>query len=491
MSLLDVPTVAGVLSLADTTNEPFTVGWWLARLDAELTARLPYLTRMTNYYEGHHALSYAGAKWRQSFGGLFSRFADNWCSLVVDAVTERLRVEGFRMTENPEGDADAWEMWQRNYLDHDSNLVHTDALVTSSGYLIVWPDDDGYPRISVESGGEVVVAYAADSRRTRVAALKRWTDELGIINATLYLPDAIYKFATGPGGRYLPREAVTEQWPVPNPLGVVPVIELTNRPRLWSPTGLSEVENVIPQQDAINKLLADMLVASEFAAFRQRWATGLEVPVDPVTGTPIEPFKAAVDRLWIAEDPGARFGEFNPTDLTNYVTAVEMLVQHIAAQSSTPPHYFYLKGQFPSGESIKSAEASLVAKVHQRMRVFEEGWEEAIRLGFAILDDERANAWSAETIWGDPEYRTEGEHVDALTKLKSINVPDAQLWEDAGYTPQQIARFKAMRAEEALNVALAAPVFGVPTGPGTSPSLATVGPPVPAGGAQPAAPLPS
>lgn len=442
--------------------EAYTVEWWLGRLDAELDFRLPYMIEMTSYYEGDQSLAYSGAKWRAAFGKLFTRFADNWCSLVVDAVAERLHVEGFRMTDQPEGDADAWEMWQRNYLDHDSQLAHTESLVTSSGYVIVWPDEDDYPRITVESSAEVVVAYAPSSRRQRVAAMKRWVDELGVINATLYLRDAVWKFERRGDNRYVPREVVGEDWPLKNPLGVVPVIELTNKPRLWSPYGLSEVEQVVPQQDAINKLLADMLVASEFAAYRQRWATGVEIPVDPQTQKPIEPYHAAVDRLWISEAEGARFGEFNPTDLNNYVTAVEMLVQHIAAQSATPPHYFYLRGQFPSGESIKSAEASLVAKTRQRMTVYEESWEEAIRLGFAVLGDARADAWSAETIWGDPEYRTEGEHVDALTKLKSINVPDQQLWEDAGYTPQQIARFKSMRAETALTASLAVPSFTAP-----------------------------
>ena len=75
-------------------------------------------------------------------------------------------------------------------------------------------------------------------------------------------------------------------------------------------------------QDAINKYRADALVASEFAAFRQRWAIGIDIPVDPETGRPIEPFKPAVDRLWTfprpdPEDPNQAFpqvGEFAATD---------------------------------------------------------------------------------------------------------------------------------------------------------------------------------
>jgi hypothetical protein len=47
---------------------------------------------------------------------------------------------------------------------------------------------------------------------------------------------------------------------------------------------------MVPLQDGVNKLITDMLVASEFAAFRQRWVTGIEIPRDE-NNNPIEPFK--------------------------------------------------------------------------------------------------------------------------------------------------------------------------------------------------------
>ena len=206
-----------------------------------------------------------------------------------------------------------------------------------------------------------------------------------------------------------------------------------------------------------------MLVASEFGAFRQRWVTGMEIPRDPETNQPVEPFRAAVDRLWMSENPEVKFGEFSSTDLVPYVKSVEMLVQHVASQTRTPPHYFYLSGQFPSGESIKSAETGLVAKARRKMRHLSESWEEVMRLAFAVEDDERADFAAAETIWADPESRTEGEHVDATLKKKALDVPIQQLWEDLGYSPQQIERFRGMLAESAFLNALAGPPAPAPT----------------------------
>ena len=86
--------------------------------------------------------------------------------------------------------------------------------------------------------------------------------------------------------------------------------------------GRTEIGAVMSNQDAINKYRADALVASEFAAFRQRWAIGIDIPVDPETGRPIESFKPAVDRLSTfprpePEDPNQSFpkvGEFAATE---------------------------------------------------------------------------------------------------------------------------------------------------------------------------------
>lgn len=421
-------------------------------LDKRLVERQVDLQLFEDYYEGRHRLAFASSKFRNAFGNLFRSFSDNWCGLVIDSAEERLNIEGFRMGMAGEAaDQDAWRIWQANSLDLDSQLAHTDALVFGSSYVTVWAGENPeIPSITVESARQMIVGYAAGSRRTRIGAWKRWLDDDGYLYGTLYLPDAIYKYrsqSTQPefvvGSQkvqWIPRPG--EEDPIVNPLGVVPVVELRNSPRILGP-GRSEIEQIIPIQDATNKLITDMLVAAEFSAFKQRWVTGLDIPVDDA-GNPVEPFEAAVDRLWIARDPEVRFGEFQQTELGGYVRSVEMLVQHAATISRTPPHYFLLNGgQAPSGEAITSAEAGLVAKVQRKMRSFEEGWEEVMRLAFAVLGDfEKAQAWDAEVLWADPAYRNQGALVDALLKLKSLGVPEEQLWADAGYSPQQIERFK-------------------------------------------------
>jgi hypothetical protein len=458
------------------TAEVGSPEWLRDTLLKELTDRNKATEIYNRYYEGEHRLQFASSKFRESFGALFDDFSDNWCELVVDAVEERMNVEGFRFTGDPKGDQEAWDIWQRNQLDAFSQQAHLESLIYGNASALVW-QVDGVAEITIESPTQMIVAIDAGNRRRRIAALKVWDDESGDTLATLYTATEIFKWsrkssASGKGN-WTEREGGGA-----HKLAVVPVIPLPNRPRLLRP-GKSEIANVLTMQDAVNKELIDMLVASEYQAFRQRWATGMEFPDlfdDKGKKLPVDEIQRihwqhAVDRLWTTEDTETKFGEFAATDLAPFVTAIEMLVQHVASQTRTPPHYFYLSGTFPSGESIKAAETGLVAKVLRKERFYGEGWEDVIRLAFKIEDDARWKDYKAETIWADAESRTESEHVDAVIKKAAVGIPLRQLWVDLGYSPQQIERFAALRAQEAAEQAdLAAGLAQALDGAATAPA---------------------
>lgn len=428
-------------------------------MTGNLTARQAELARLSDYHAGRHRMAFMSEKFRTAFGGMFSSFADNFLPLVVDAVEERLNVQGFRFGTNPVADKEAWDLWQSNGLDALSQLAHQESLIKGDSYAIVWAKSDGTPRVTIESAEQCIVGYAPGDRTQRVAALKSWKDADGL-HATLFLPDAVYKFIQPTNGAvsWEADQGADDAWPIPNPLGVVPVVPLTNRPSLTSPYGVSEFLNVIPLQDGINKTLADMLVASEYIAFPQRYATGLEIPVDD-QGNSVSPFNIALDKFLVSEDPNTKFGSLTAGDLSNYVKAIETLVQHLSTETRTPPHYFNVGGNLPSGDAIKAAETGLVAKSRRKMRFYGEAWEEVMRLCFKVMGDPKADITNSETIWADPEYRSESELADALVKRAAIGVPRQQLWEDAGYSQTQISRFHAMEVADSLDSLLAPPVI--------------------------------
>jgi hypothetical protein len=439
------------MSMTTLTQAQTLPEQWRDRLLEALAVRATNLATLDSYYKGDHKLLFATAKFRETFGLLFASFSDNWCDLVVDASAERLKVEGFRFGDNESGDKDAWAVWQRNDLDAESELAHTEAVKLGCAYALVGPDDGGKATIQIEPPTTAIVAIDPALGRHRLAGLRCWCDEWGTEHCVLYLPGQIVWWQRAEGD-------AQKQWQLDeaasgtNVLKVVPLIPLANGPTLRERQGRSDIARVIPLQDAVNKLCADMMIASEYAAFPQRWVTGVEIPVYP-EGTPnagqplpsIVSFLGGADRVMAVEDAAARFGNFAVSDLGIYVKAIELLIQHVAAQTRTPPHYLLgSSGNFPSGESLKATETGLVAKVRRKQIAFGEGWEEAIRLALLIDGNtEQAEADDCETIWQNPESRSQAETVDAATKLDSIGVPRTALWEYVGATPQQIERWIA------------------------------------------------
>ena len=437
---------------------PGSARWWLKELGDELSAELPLLTKKDNYYQGKHPLAFATSRFRQTFGGLFGAFSDNWCPIVVDASAERLHVEGFRFGDAEEDDEDAAKVWQANNMDAASLMAHTEAVKLGKVYVLVEPRPGSKAaRITIEHPTQVIVRHNPGDRAIREAALKRWQESDGTVMATVYTPKWVYKFQSKEPLReglpmeveWVPREGV--QAIVQNPLGVVPVVPLYNEPTLLH-GGRSDLETVMPLQDAVNKLVMDMIVASEFAAFRQRWATGIEIPeTDDGRAVSERRFLSSVASVWAVEDDGAQFGEFSASDLKNYTTAVAMLLQHMAAQTRTPIHYLLAEMVNISADAIRAAETGLVAKVRKKMKHFGEAWEEVMRLALGLPQE----PGDGETRWGDPETRSHAELADALVKAKMIGIPEEMLWERYGLSAKEIDKARTIRARELAQAALA------------------------------------
>lgn len=496
-------------------------GWWLQRLGKRLLderadsfvdgERIVGLDTLQAYAEGRPPLPYIPGVDPREVKEWMHDARTNWVSLVIDSPTERMGVDGFRFgnskSKSPvsatddDDDADgtpakssqaadeeANRIWQENSMDADSDLVHYGALSQRRAFVLVEKGDDGRPVLTHETPRQVIVEHAQGNRRKLAAGLKMWRDDwTGQTRATLWLPDKIYDFTTKSNSPVFGTRAATlKQWDAVslpnspdgsrvNELGQVPLVPFVNR-RNRRPEGFAEHEDVLAIQNRINISLINLIAAMKYGAFRQRWASGLEVDEDPVTGEKIQPFQLDIRKLWTVGDTDAKFGEFAATDLKPYIAAVESAVQDLAAISRTPPHYLLGQVVNVSGDALKAAETGLVSKVRDRQRAFGESWENVMRLAFKVLGDEtKATAWDAETVWRDPESRSISELADAAVKKKAADVPWRQRMEDMGYTPSQIDRMEVDRAADALNaqaaMEAAAPPQAAPGAPDTRPVI--------------------
>lgn len=455
-------------------------GWWLQRLGKKLLDERadrtdcdgetePGLDTLRRYAENKAPLPRVPGIDPTEVAEWMKDARTNWASLVVDSPAERLHVDGFRFGEPDDRDAQASDdeanrIWQENALDADADLVHYGALSQRRAFALVEKGDDGRPVITHETPRQVAVEHVQGSRRKLAAGLKLWRDDwTGNTRATLWTPDSIHDFVTKADAPvFSGRAAQLRGWDAfalpnttdgarPNDLKVVPLVPFINR-RNRRLDGFAEHEDVLTIQNRITLSLINLLAAMKYGAFRQRWAAGLEVDEDPVTGQKIQPYKLDIKSLWTSADEDTKFGEFAATDLAPYVRAVESAVQDLAAISRTPPHYLIGAVVNVSGDALKAAETGLVSKVRDRQRNFGESWEQTMRLAFRVLgDEERATAWSAETVWRDPESRSIAELADAAVKKSTAGVPWRQRMEDMGYTPAEISRMEIDRASDALN----------------------------------------
>lgn len=497
------------MAIQRLNDTPGTSGYWLKRLGGVLDKRNAGIVFYTDgserrpasdlsmavydqYYRGVQPLPFSSDKYRAAFGDRLRGSNENICGVVVDSLVERLEVRGFRMppeegtpdsSPNTPGDGEAWRIWQANGLDAAMRQGFRSCAVKGEINLLVGPGpDEQTPAITVEDPLETVVLV---SRGRRVVALKRWFDvERERWRAFVYFPDRIEKFVSTQThdwftsapeamlGQVLSWEAQEDRSDDPqllrHELGVVPMIPLVNKPNLAG-MGESDLAAIIPIQDEINKLVADMIIASEFGAFRQKWAIGIDVPRNPSTGEPIPNWQASIAQMWAIgvkddfdaqRDPEPKVGQFDVTPLSPYLEAIKQRLQMAATITRMPPHYLLGDpGQWPSGESLTAAESGLVAKANDRTLDHSDPIEEAMRLGFRVIGDlERASATGMETIWRDPRFRSESEHVDATVKKQALDIPNEILWEEH-YSPQQIERIRAAQRRQQASLGARDPLM--------------------------------
>jgi hypothetical protein len=401
----------------------------LAQLNAELDRRGRRYRLLDSYYEASAAVPAAVARARvvQAYRMLMPVASAPWGSLVVDSVQDRLEVAGIR-SDLPAVDKQVWRVWQDNQMDSESKLAHNSALLSGRAFALVWPGATGQPEISLDSAEQMIVRYREGSRRQRVAALRRWMDG-DTPNVTLYRPDAIYKFQ-GPknssgmaGTQWQRREVPGEEWPLPNPLNVVPVVEIALNRRLKPGSfgyARGEFEHCIGLIDRINLLTFLGLVVAFWMGFPLRGVIGERIILATTTATPCPPSRStrtpsSSSRTPRPSSPSTR----RPTARTSASSPSSTSSSTI---TKTPRHYFPLEQGMSNlaADAIRASEGALHAKVTAHKASAGEGWEEVLRLAGRMLDQPVDLPADAALLWKDHESRSLAERADAATKLKDL-----------------------------------------------------------------------
>ncbi len=356
----------------------------------------------------------------------------NVLGLVVDTVAQSMYVDGYRAPAT-QGEAPAWDIWQRNKMDARQLGVHRASLSYGVSYATVLPGEP-VPVIRGISPRNMTVVYGEDDDWPMWALEKRRSDVVGQYLYRLFDEEMAYWMGVEDPDtvRFVSSEV--------HDLGVVPVVRFLAKSDLDSEVS-SEIDDLIYIQDQINLTTFGLHVVQHYGAFPQKWIAGW------VPENTSEYLQATAAKVWTFEDETIKTGQFDPAPLDGYIESRRDSVRMLAAISQTPAHA--LRGELVnlSAEALAAAEATERRKITERETMFGEAWEQTMELASRVAGYETDA--SAQVRWKDTEARAFAATVDALGKMaQMLGVPLEALWERIpGATQQDVERWKQAAAE--------------------------------------------
>lgn len=411
--------------------------WWKAR-------------QIERWMNGRFSDPYIPSHTGSEYDVLKKRCVANMLPLVVDLVSQSLFVEGHRTKS---GSTTGWDMWNQERMGARQSPIHRAAFTFGHALVQVLPDQHGKWRIRglspktsfalwddpvQDEWPEVVVSRRRVPRSDEEHIV--WIDRENVV------------LWRGKNGNY---KRVHAQG---HGLGVCPVVRFADHVGLDGETP-SQIETLVPGQERLNQTVFDLLMTQTFSSFKVKTLTGVLPPADvPAPGEPgydsdkhadaatrremdRMKLKIAQDRILVASDPEAKFGELSETNLAGFISAVELSIRQIATLSQTPPHALIGSMSNLSAEALAAAESGLNRKIIELQHAYGESWEQVLRLCAAVSGDKAEAAdVSAKVMWRDTSAKSLSQAVDAWGKaVQMLGVAPQVAWRKIpGFTQADI-----------------------------------------------------
>jgi hypothetical protein len=419
------------------------------------------LRKINNYMRGKHDPPYAPQGVNAEYRWIMKRSRRNFLPLVVSVISQNLHVDGYRRTGQTVVETvgtqhaePAWEAFRANRMISRQHGVHRSVSKHGVAYTVVLPGQmsvgeeqlQDVPVIRPVSAGRMTALYAndVDDEWPQIAVecveiYDPQTPGNTRYMVTLYDQNSRYILMGVPSGgkQSIPLRFADEGDPYldgkppvsRHDLGVCPIVRFLHENDLDGEMDCSgEIEPLITLQDQINFDTFNLMMAEQYASFRQRWVTGI-ASVDE-DGRDSQPWKPGIDRIFASDDPATKFGEFSETSLQPYIEAREAGIRHMATVSQVPP--YHLLGQIAnlSAEALAAARDGLDRKIEEQQAMLTDPWRNVFRLASKAAKDD--GGWSDLTgtvVWRDTSARSFAATIDALGKAaQMLGVPVEELW---------------------------------------------------------------
>ena len=194
----------------------------------------------------------------------------------------------------------------------------------------------------------------------------------------------------------------------------------------------------------MNKLLADMMIASEYGAFKQRYV---------ISGTEVDVLKNAPNEVWdlpagdgVIQD--TTVGQFSETNLQNFMGPLDKLSTSMAKMSRTPQYYFFLGARSdPSGETLYAMDGPLVKKCESYIKRFKREWLRFGRMVAAQLGLE-IDPMQLVVEYADPRQSQPYTQAQTRVQNKTAGIPLKTQLKREGWSEGEIVMLEADVAAE-------------------------------------------
>jgi hypothetical protein len=430
----------------------------IARADAALKAAQPGIKRRENYVRGEQDLPFAPMGVNAEYEDLREQSVSNFLGIAVDAPVQRMGVDSITTALGEDADKRIWAgAWQANRMDTRQVLPYRSMMIHGRGIVGVWPNlkNRDKPIVRPQSIGRVHIEMDPDDPFTPLWAAKMYQVEESESNglilpgsvkrtkdiAVVYDDKGMIRFERGGltgTGAWVQTDQGT------HPMGRVPFALLDFKPdpdgRPWS-----AIDGLMAQQDAINTIRFNTLLAMQFAAFRQRIITGFDPRVvdkdgnvvykTNTDGTPMvdangnmipmvsSPGRVGVDRLMAFPGGDTKVFDLPESNLANYIAVYDKFLTTFFSTAQIPPQYLLSQMANLSGDALAAAESTLASLVQQMQLTAGEGIEDVAALAWTSMGQTEEFPATAETNWADREARSFSATADAITKLISVEFP--------------------------------------------------------------------
>ncbi|OCB51625.1 hypothetical protein A5722_30920 [Mycobacterium vulneris] len=379
-----------------------------------------------------------------------------WCAAGIDARTERLSNQGFRMPGQTEVDTTLQEFWQTNNLDSESDLAHHAALTIGRSYGVAGPrPGGGVPLVTIESPLHMIGSHDLRTRALS-AAFQTYNDSdpaSGTYNqqlATLYHRGSTIQLRRDPEKGWIVQDRNDHK------MGFVPVVQFAPRATLTNRLGRSEMTaHWRNTQDRACRNLVRMEVTGEFYATMKIILLGVsEQQFKKPDGTAASAWETFIGRLQTLSADG--FGNLPDVKTVpgqspdGFIKVLGLDQQVMSGHTGLAPQYLgiFSDGNPASADAIRMSDFRL-KKIADRLSVpLGNEWESLMRILLKMTGQYSDAAEQLETDWDYTGIPTPYADTEMLARqVDSGMVPPTadDVLAKAGWSPVQRQRLEAQR----------------------------------------------